>query len=113
MNNKNSDNQNPLDFKELEHLKRQMTAAHTYNEQNIIVSCVDVKGSHTLDEKLSQSRHATSLKFVHIVFYERTHTGGAIRRLSEAPSNNSKQCKNMARRSSVLLVRCATGFINL
>ncbi len=34
-------------------------------------------------------------KFEHIVFYERTHTGGAIRRLSAVPSNDSK-CKDLA-----------------
>ncbi len=56
MNNKNIDNQNPPDLKGLEHLKRQMAAAHAHNEHNMFVRCVDA----------------------HIVFYDCTHTDGAI-----------------------------------
>ncbi len=39
MNDKNIDSQNPLDFKELEHLKfaDDMTAKRIYNKLNIIV----------------------------------------------------------------------------
>ncbi len=39
-------------------------------------------------------RRAMSFKFEHIVFYVCTHTGGAIRRLSAAPSNDSERCSN-------------------
>ncbi len=39
-------------------------------------------------------RRAMSLKFEHIVFYVCTHTGGIIRRLSAAPSNDSGRCSN-------------------
>ncbi len=40
---------------------------------------------------------AMSLKFEHIVFYVCTHTGGVIRRLSAAPSNDSGRCSNSCR----------------
>ncbi len=39
-------------------------------------------------------RRAMSFKFEHIVFYVCTHTGGVIRRLSAAPSNDSECCSN-------------------
>ncbi len=39
-------------------------------------------------------RTRSALKFEHIVFYVCTHTGGVIRRLSAAPSNDSGRCSN-------------------
>ncbi len=51
-----------------------------------------LKGGLTPNEKHSGvSRRAMSLEFEHIVFYVCAHTGGVIRRLSTAHSNDSER----------------------
>ncbi len=56
--------------------------------QNISVYCLP-EGARTPDaQRRAASRRAMSFKFEHIVFNVCTHTGGAIRRLSAAHSND-------------------------
>ncbi len=47
--------------------------------------------------RIAAPRRAMSLKFEHIVFYVCMHTGGVIRHLSAAPSNDSEHCSNSCR----------------